>query len=275
MGRAIYVLHGVYFFLTNPSLWRATVCPLMTTIAFSIFATVMFFVLVFKPQADLFAGYVALWLAYFMSFFLTLLEIVLCIWVFAALVLQYYRTRLENRVYELKDVQLEDKSSCTGDVKIGVQMAGLSFLIFFVTLPLNALPILGSVMFMCLNGMTFAWGLHASYFSMKGLSFHQQLAFVRSNWKEYMAFGTSAIGLSMIPLLNLLLVWTNIVGAALWVVDLEKNSALEGYHTPGAENTIKPEEIVVEGIPMATETTVGTGKPQRLFSNDEIGRAHV
>jgi uncharacterized protein involved in cysteine biosynthesis len=94
-------------------------------------------------------------------------------------------------------------------------MTALSLLFLLITLPLNALPLLGSALFICINGMTFGWGLHSSYFSMKGLGFSQQLQFVRKHWKDYMAFGASALILSMIPLLNLLTVWTNIVGSGM------------------------------------------------------------
>jgi hypothetical protein len=110
MGKAVFVLHGVYFFLKNPTLWRAALCPLLTTVIFSIIITAIFFAKVFGAQIALFSGYVVTWLAVIMSLFLTLVEILLCIYVFASVILQYYRTRLENRVYELNG-KIDERSA--------------------------------------------------------------------------------------------------------------------------------------------------------------------
>eukprot|EP01102_Stenamoeba_stenopodia_P010451 TRINITY_DN3149_c0_g1_i2.p1 TRINITY_DN3149_c0_g1~~TRINITY_DN3149_c0_g1_i2.p1 ORF type:complete len:274 (+),score=66.02 TRINITY_DN3149_c0_g1_i2:479-1300(+) len=262
MGKAIFTFHGIYFFLTNPSLWRATICPLVFTGIFTLVVTILLFVLAFVPQAHLFEGYVSPFIAYIMALVVTLLEIILAICIFSSIVLQHYKTRLENRIYELKDVHLEDKSSCLNDFTVGMQFTVLSFIVFLVTLPLNALPIVGSAAFFALNGLLFGWSLHSSYFSLKKLTFSQQFTFIKKNWKDYMAFGASALLLLLVPLANFAIVYTNIVGAALWVVEMEKNSVLDGYFTPGTEMDVTKTAAPAPSSDIATSPeTIITSQP--------------
>ena len=45
--------------------------------------------------------------------------------------------------------------------------------------------------------------------------------YVRSHLMEYIGFGSVCQLLAMVPILNLFTLFTNCVGAALWVADLE------------------------------------------------------
>jgi len=70
--------------------------------------------------------------------------------------------------------------------------------------------------------------------------------------QEYTSFGSAAFALEMIPLANLLFMWTNIVGAALWVADeIEKeesrlqsvssSQSLMGNGDNSASHIVRPE----------------------------------
>lgn len=58
----------------------------------------------------------------------------------------------------------------------------------------------------------------------RGLSVSQSRRLAWKHRSAYCQFGTVAVALELIPLFNLLFMWTNVVGAALYVGDkYEKN----------------------------------------------------
>lgn len=94
---------------------------------------------------------------------------------------------------------------------------------FLITLPLNFFPVVGNAMFCYLNAFPTAISLHHYYFTeMKGLTSEEFSAVVHARKPHYQSFGFVASALSLIPGLDILLILTNAVGAALWAADMEK-----------------------------------------------------
>ncbi|KAF8980197.1 hypothetical protein BGZ46_004538 [Entomortierella lignicola] len=89
-----------------------------------------------------------------------------------------------------------------------------------LTLPLNVIPILGQIIYAMINGWILTYGIRFHYDAeIRNISVTQSR---REAWKrksEYAGFGSVAVALEMIPIANLLFMWTNIVGCALWVAD--------------------------------------------------------
>jgi uncharacterized protein involved in cysteine biosynthesis len=97
-----------------------------------------------------------------------------------------------------------------------VLASGLSFLLFVVTIPLNVIPLLGTFLFLSINGFLLAWGLHDSFLATKGMTLANQGQFMRSGfWKSYMSFGFTASLLQLVPFFNILFIYTNVVGAGM------------------------------------------------------------
>ncbi|KAG0627620.1 hypothetical protein M758_2G216000 [Ceratodon purpureus] len=95
---------------------------------------------------------------------------------------------------------------------------------FLITLPLNFVPVVGNVLFCFLNSFPTAISLHHYYYTeMKGLSSEEFSAVVHAKKPQYQSFGFVASAFSLIPGLDVILVLTNAVGAALWVADMEKS----------------------------------------------------
>lgn len=71
----------------------------------------------------------------------------------------------------------------------------------------------------------YSWGHHIHYdLEFKGYSVNDSKKFAWDHKSEYCRFGAVAVALELVPLFNMLFVWTNVVGAALWVGDkYEKN----------------------------------------------------
>lgn len=90
-------------------------------------------------------------------------------------------------------------------------------------LPLNFIPIVGTLTFIVLQGRRAGPAAHARYFQLKGWSSTQRDAFVEKNKAAYTSFGLVATLLETVPVVNIFFTFTNQVGAALWAADLERS----------------------------------------------------
>lgn len=95
---------------------------------------------------------------------------------------------------------------------------------YLLTLPLNAVPVIGTVSFLALNGHRAGPGWHARYFQLKGLDAATRKSFVERHRPEYTAFGVAALLFNFIPIVGLVFTFTNTVGAALWAANMEAHS---------------------------------------------------
>ncbi|KAF9100565.1 hypothetical protein BGX27_000329 [Mortierella sp. AM989] len=93
-------------------------------------------------------------------------------------------------------------------------------LVLILTLPINVIPVLGQIIYCTINGWILTFGIRFHYDAeIRNITVAQSR---REAWKrknEYASFGSIAVALEMIPIANLLFMWTNIVGCALWVAD--------------------------------------------------------
>ncbi|KAK0669551.1 hypothetical protein QBC41DRAFT_106544 [Cercophora samala] len=109
---------------------------------------------------------------------------------------------------------------------------------YFMYLPLNFIPIIGTVAFIVIRGRARGNSVHDRYFQLKGwsasrksewLSKHKgpytgithNLRFVWLTMTYATSFGTAATLLEMIPVASIVFSFTNTVGAALWAADIE------------------------------------------------------
>lgn len=95
---------------------------------------------------------------------------------------------------------------------------------YFMYLPLNFIPIVGTVMFVLLQGKRRGPASHSRYFQLKGMSKQRREEWVEQRQGAYTSFGTIATLLEMVPIAGILFAFTNTTGAALWAAELEKTS---------------------------------------------------
>jgi uncharacterized protein involved in cysteine biosynthesis len=98
-------------------------------------------------------------------------------------------------------------------------------------LPINLIPILGQYLFLVMVAYFVSWGCHMHYFDLKFMSWHESRDYVKKNWNFYFAFGHIAGMLEAIPLFGLFFMMTNVIGAALWAVELEESGTAPQYQT--------------------------------------------
>ncbi|PYI12833.1 hypothetical protein BO86DRAFT_420208 [Aspergillus japonicus CBS 114.51] len=91
-------------------------------------------------------------------------------------------------------------------------------------LPLNFVPVVGTIAYIYVQGKRVGPVAHARYFQLKGWGRKEREGWVEGPGRRgaYTAFGMAAFALEMIPFASIVMAFTNTVGAALWAADLEK-----------------------------------------------------
>ncbi|PFH58472.1 hypothetical protein XA68_13630 [Ophiocordyceps unilateralis] len=92
---------------------------------------------------------------------------------------------------------------------------------YVMYLPLNFIPVVGTAMFLFLQGRNRGKLVHGRYFQLKKWSASQRSHWLDEHIGPYTAFGLVATLLEMIPLASIFFTFTNTVGAALWAADIE------------------------------------------------------
>ena len=99
-----------------------------------------------------------------------------------------------------------------------------SFIRSLLYLPLNFIPIIGTIAFFALKGKRIGQNALNRYFELKGFSAREREEWLQRHEGEYVSFGVVASVLEMVPFASLGLMCTNTVGAALWASSVETSS---------------------------------------------------
>lgn len=99
---------------------------------------------------------------------------------------------------------------------------------------LNAIPLVGTAMYIILQGRRAGPAAHARYFQLKRWNSTQRNEFIEENRGPYTSFGIVANLLELVPIAGIFFTFTNTVGASLWAADLETAS---GTTAPALESS--------------------------------------
>jgi hypothetical protein len=196
-------------------------------LAVSVTSIVLLFTMTLAPQAHtLIHGKVPAWLAWFLAVIFVLLESLVAVLLAVAVVLPGYMDHLFDRVLTLRGhsslLEGRNASGCCKSLKAVCRVSiVIKFALLIGSLPIHAIPVVGTVAWLYLNGLVRGWESHQRYFDLKGWGYHRQKIFVRSRMSTYACFGTLALGLELIPGFGFLFMFTNVVGAALFASDIE------------------------------------------------------
>ncbi|KAF4316625.1 hypothetical protein G195_009939 [Phytophthora kernoviae 00238/432] len=230
-----YVVQGLAYFMTHPRLWLTTLCPILMTIVVAIASVVVIFSMALHPQVEgLEDAGVATWLSWLLAVMLVLVEIFLVTLIYNLVVLGYYQDKIFEQVMAARGFKemVEDEERHAGCCRACRSCCRVSLFLrlalLILTLPINLLPIVGSIIYAWLNGTILAWEYHLLYFEFKNFSYGQQKAFVKEHKVQYSSFGMQALLMEMIPGFGSLFVFTNAVGAALFAAHLEEEERDRG-----------------------------------------------
>ncbi|KAG0312162.1 hypothetical protein BGZ97_011426 [Linnemannia gamsii] len=99
---------------------------------------------------------------------------------------------------------------------------GQRIALWLVTLPLNFVPVIGSVVFCYINAKAIVPDIHRRYFDMKRMTDDERKDWIKKRQADYTGFAFVSQALELVPFLGVLFGFTNTIGAALWAVDLER-----------------------------------------------------
>ncbi|TIA37469.1 hypothetical protein D6C78_04719 [Aureobasidium pullulans] len=233
-GAYLYPIRGIAYFLAHRDLWKPLASKLIPTLLLGISTLAGVFVFGYLPQAAVLAVFngplaainaALLCLNESSTIFNTLAKTFL---VEESLIDTFDGTLVAKGEAEL--VSKERKVGRGGDAigRLGkivkkpfAKFAPSAIIRYVMYLPLNFIPVVGTVMFILLQGKRAGPAAHSRYFQLKGMNKARQDEWVEKRQGAYTGFGTVATLLELVPIAGVFFAFTNTTGAALWAADLE------------------------------------------------------
>ncbi|GAA6049727.1 hypothetical protein JCM3770_004429 [Rhodotorula araucariae] len=237
-GGYLYPFWGIVYFARHPKLLES-LKPLivrsltLSLVTISVLATftylpqVAVLAVVSGPLAFIAAVPLVLAEAYFVILFLhrAYLTPAVSERIFDAVLVQKGHSALveKGRTLNKRGGNVELGKSLLSPVKSKFSAQGL--VRYFVTLPLNLIPGVGTAIFLLLNGRKAGPAAHERYFQLKQFDKRARQAFVEQRTGAYTSFGAASLLLGLIPVVGPVTAFTSAAGAALWAADIEKRNA--------------------------------------------------
>ncbi|ORZ11913.1 hypothetical protein BCR42DRAFT_379581 [Absidia repens] len=232
---AIYPLKGIAFFFQHPKeLWLKTLLPFLLTLGFGVVSIVIafFYLLPWQVHSLEHSHHWPAWLAWPASVIFSIIESAIFDLLCYAILLPFFQDALFDATLKARglDRLLNGGPDVPALVRCCRSFSSSLLLVFFlvlarvliliITLPLNLIPVVGTALACYINGFPACWGLTIHHdLELRGMTVTESR---RHAWKHrfsYCNFGAVSVALELIPIANLLFMWTNIVGAALWLGD--------------------------------------------------------
>jgi hypothetical protein len=236
-GAYLYPFKGIIYFFTHRALWRPLAAKLIPTMSLGLGVTAFMFAVTYVPQAavlSIFNGP----LAVFTTILLVLSESSTIFNVLNknfllddALIDTFDGTLMSRNMTSLVSNERQVKSGNDPIAKLGklvskpfAKFTPSAIIRYFMYLPLNFIPVIGTVLFIILQGRKFGPTAHARYFQLKQMKKQEKEQFIERRKAAYASFGVPAVLLELVPIAGILFTFTNTVGAALWAADMEQTS---------------------------------------------------
>ncbi|KAK4117571.1 hypothetical protein N656DRAFT_47721 [Canariomyces notabilis] len=256
-GSYLYPIKGVAYFFTHPALWKPLRDKLIPYLALYSGVVGSMFVFTYVPQLAVLV-FVNGPLAVFTTVLLILSE--------SATIVSFVSKNylLQDAILDTFDGTLVARNttslvSAGREVKGGqgdaIQRLGKALkkpfsrfsvnelVRYFMYLPLNFIPVVGTVAFILLRGRARGDAVHDRYFQLKDWSGPRRSKWLSDHKGPYTAFGTVATLLEMIPVASIVFTFTNTVGAALWAADIEaKETKMTKFTAPELQEAAKKAE---------------------------------
>ncbi|KAI8640859.1 hypothetical protein BD408DRAFT_389903 [Parasitella parasitica] len=228
-----YPVAGIVYFASHPQLWIKALCPFLLTLIFGIVSLVLSFVYLLPLQAHaLIVAKCPVWLAWIVSVIFVLLESAVFDLIFFAVFLAFMQDALFDATLKARGLErmftnrvpVSGMRLCCRGIYSGLALLWVlvvaQVFVLIITAPLHLIPVIGTFIACYINGWVACWGHHLHYdIEFRGFSVSDSRSFAWRHRAVYCNFGAVAVALELVPLFNLLFMWTNVVGAALWVGD--------------------------------------------------------
>ncbi|KAK3941904.1 hypothetical protein QBC46DRAFT_381226 [Diplogelasinospora grovesii] len=252
----LYPFKGIAYFLTHRALWKPLLSQLLPTLALSVGVVTSMFFFTYLPQLAILVFFNGP-LAVFTTVLLILNESSTLVNILSRNFL------LQEALLDTFDGTLVSKNA-TNIVSEGRQLkpggdpiqrlgkilkspfdrfSPKALVRYAMYLPLNFIPVVGTVVFILLQGRSRGNAVHDRYFQLKRWSSAEKSKWLAEHTGPYSAFGTVATLLEMVPFASILFSFTNTVGAALWAADIEaKETEMTQGTAPGLREAAQKAE---------------------------------
>ncbi|KAK4608934.1 Outer spore wall protein RRT8 [Fulvia fulva] len=237
-GAYIYPIKGIFYLLSHKELRKPLFSRLIPTMTLGAGITTLMFLFTYLPQLAVLiftsgpiAALATILLVLSESSTLTMV-LSKTLLIEDALIDTFDATLVQRGQTALVEKQRTVKGSGVGDAfqRLGklatkpfAKFSPQAIIKYLMYLPLNFIPVVGTVIFVILQGRNYGPSSHARYFQLKGMNKSQQEKYIEARKAAYTAFGIPAVLLEMIPVAGIFAAFTNTCAAALWAADLESN----------------------------------------------------
>lgn len=232
----LYPFKGIAYFFTHRALWKPLAAKLVPTASLGLGVTAVMFTLFYVPQAavlSIFNGPLAI----LTTVLLVLSESSTIFSVLSknfliddALIDTFDGTLVCRNQTTLVSKERQVKPGSDPIGKLGklvskpfARFTPKAIIRYFMYLPLNFIPVVGTLIFVVLQGRKFGPTAHARYFQLKQMKKKKEKEqFIEERKAAYTSFGIPAVLLELVPVVGIFFCFTNTVGAALWAADMEQ-----------------------------------------------------
>jgi len=206
-------LFGAGYFVVRPRLWIKAICPILISLVATVVSLVLLFTFALQPQERYLeqgSGWPA-WLSWPAAILMVLAEvaivnIIILLVLFGGVQSQILRIVLEERgvlekVRRERGLDALPEANCCRDVGHNLLFLLARLPLMLLTLPLHALPVLGQIAWVSLNGWLYTWELEAEVMVMFE-DLHrceEQYSYVKKRFGSFFGFGAVAMSLELVP----------------------------------------------------------------------------
>ncbi|KAL8917358.1 MAG: hypothetical protein Q9208_007975 [Pyrenodesmia sp. 3 TL-2023] len=254
-GAYLYPIRGIAYFVSHKSLWKPLTSKLAPTVTLGLGITTFMFVFTYLPQAAIMA-FTSGPLAAISAGLLVLSESSTLITILSktfliedALIDTFDGTLVSKNTTDLLSEGRQIQAGGDPMAKLGkllkkplVKFTPKAMIRYLMYLPLNFIPVVGTVIFVLLQGKRAGPAAHARYFQLKQWNKSQQEKHIEQYRGAYTGFGVAAVLLELVPLASIFFAFTNTVGAALWAADIENEHITQEGTAPKLREQAKKAE---------------------------------
>nr|POE48362.1 outer spore wall protein rrt8 [Quercus suber] len=235
-GAYLYPFRGIYYLATHKDLYKPLFAKLTPTLGLGAVVTTLMFLFTYLPQVAVLV-FTSGPLAALTTILLVLSESSTLTMVLSralliedSLVDTFDGTLIAQGQSTLVQKQRQVKSGAASDAvaRLGklvskpfAKFTPQAIVRYLMYLPLNLIPVVGTVAFVILQGRKNGPSAHSRYFQLKGMTQTQKEEHVEERKGAYTSFGIAATLLEMIPIAGIFFAFSNTCGAALWASDME------------------------------------------------------
>jgi len=238
-------MRGLFGFLSEPHLYPDAIVPYLILLLLAVALLVLLFIFAFTLQLDFLDKHgvnvpglnaVLVVILIFMETTFPTMIIGKCL--FDVVIHKVMNHVMEDRGLKarLKDEfgieDFADENSFDGKLCQSIMFSLLRLAVMLLTLPINDLPVLGTVLWLMVNGWLYTWDLLSDYLSVFGhVTACAQGGYCFQHRIRMFSFGATALALTLIPFVGPLFYITNAFGAALFfetLVEISKDEVVRG-----------------------------------------------